>query len=180
MKKVLPFVVVIFLFMSSLSYALPGPNCTKGTTPLCSNFHGSFIRITPPSTTFPDPFLDEFVFTKDGTVYFNESTAIGLPLERGTFLPFIGTWKGRDDIVKFTVISVIALPTVSEEDVTLYAWDRYTAKLRIVNKNKLEILHVINRQIPFGEDPLTAEGVVVGEAKGESVLKRIKVKSSDL
>lgn len=137
---------------------------------------GSYIGTR--GTTPDDAFLDQFIFNIDGSVYFNQSSALNLPAINGTFIPEVGSWKIVGDYVFVTVIGAASAPVPG--DLALSSYFRFTQKLKIIDKNTLQAIHRVNRQINLNEDPLTAEGTVILDSDVRFFIRKVKVKPDDL
>lgn len=136
---------------------------------------GSYVRTT--GSTPDDAVMNQFIFNVDGTVYFNRSLSINLPIATGTFLPFVGTWKKKNNFIYVTLVTTQAGPTGSDVNVINYA--RSTFKIKQIDKHTLEIVFQVVKIIPLNQDPLRAEGTTVLSIPSTSIYKKVKVLFSD-
>jgi hypothetical protein len=122
--------------------------------------------------------MSQYILNTDGTVYFNQSKALEELITAGTFIPFTGSWKRKGNFIYLTAVSTSAI--AANGDLILAFYKRTTQKLKIINKNTLQLVQQVFKVIPLNEDPLTAEGTEITPPPSNVLLKRVKILYSEL
>lgn len=160
------------LLVSSSALAGLDCNCIKD-----SKISGSFIGLR--GSTQADAVMDQYILNEDGTVYWNQSSALVLPQIDGTFLAEIGTWSLKGDHIILTTVSAASAP-VAGDDLNINNYTRSTQEFKIINKNTLQVIHRVFRTFNLNENPLTDQGTIVLDSFSEFTLNKVKIRPSDL
>lgn len=141
---------------------------------------GSFIGQR--GTTPDDARIDQLVLHEDHTAYVFQTNALVFPITTGTFAPQVGTWKICDDRLIVTTVGFFANPACAPCccDLNIAGTQRLTQEFEFIDCNTLRVVHRVERNIPFDEDPLTAEGEIVLDSFAQFDLRRVHAKPSDL
>ena len=151
-----------------------------------ANVAGSYIRQQG------EFFIDQMIFSRDGTVYWNQSTQFDHPITAGTTLESIGTWKCTDatTLVMTTISTIYRSEGVPDPfqigdlvpDLVPDLWERETLRFHVVNKNTLEKNYTVFRQFALTDDPLspTATPINTLTSANVSTFTRVRVLTSDI
>lgn len=175
--------ILSFVFLSTLLFAGSSAfatcnnscvvRCNKGC--LARTVVGSYVNTH-------DSIMTQFVFNKDGTAYFNQSTAIDKPITTGTFEPAIGSWEIINDRIVTTLVSTFAAPIVVDgiADVTPAVWLRLTVEFKILDDSTIQTAHRVVKEINLDKNPLTAPGTVLVDSFVKLDFTKVKVRLQDL
>ncbi len=143
-------------------------------------FSGSFVGLR--GTTPDDAVMDQYIFDEDGTVYHEQSTALGFPNTTQTHGADVGTWEFKDGFIYATLIGYTADSTTVGSccDVNIASYSRDTEKYKVIDKDTLEVQQRVFRTFTLSENPLTDEGTVRLDSRRVFLLKRVKVLRSDI
>ncbi len=121
----------------------------------------------------------------DGTVWAADSTSSITPITSGYYSQAIGAWQIKKDIITLTMVEWGTLPVAVDEccDVDVSDFDRFTAELRVIDKNTIESVHRVSTEFPTTADTntvLSGAGTVIGNATTPFQYKKVRVIPADL
>ncbi len=140
----------------------------------------TFSQFNP---TYGKTFVDQLNFGDEGTVYWQWTGSLELPITVGTGSPYVGSWKCvSGGNMMFTVIVGVYLPTTTGGDVELSYYFRFTM-LYNVDGDELKRVRRVRKCFLPTEDPTDPNGVPgCGTNISTSAynFKRLKPMDSDL
>ena len=132
------------------------------------------------------------IFSRDGTVYWNQSTQFDHPITLGTYLESVGTWKctNASTLVMTTISTGYHSEGVPDPfhvgelvpDLVPDHWQRETLRFHVVDKNTLEKNFTIFRRFALSDDPLSPNATPFETVFSDNVstFKRVRVLTSDI